>query len=72
MKTNGADVKKIHDEIWALDPQRMDAFLQGRNAVVEPLPDRYIGKLRILQTRVVIEDEELYQKFRIQFLSAGG
>lgn len=65
-------MKKIHDEIWAIDAQRIEAFLQGRNAVVEPLPARFIGKLRIPQTRVVIDDEELYQKFRIQFLSAGG
>lgn len=65
-------MKNIHDEIWAVEAQRIVAFLQGRDAVVESLPDRFLGKFRLPQTRVIIDDEELYQKFRIQFLSIGG
>lgn len=68
---------KMFDEVWAVDARRIEAFFReyGGEAEVLPLPERKIGTIPVPQTRVIItgEDaEEVYRKFFLHFISAGG
>lgn len=78
-------------EIWTLDRQRLEAYFnslpgfapwgegrwQGENCLVvlESLPERALGPLRLPQTRLEFlgeAAETVYAAFRLRFLSAGG
>ena len=66
-----------YDEIWAVDPKRVEAFFsdQGDDVTVIPLPDRHLRSMVMPQTRIIITGEnaeELYRRFYLAFMTAGG
>ena len=67
----------VHDEIWAVDAERIRVFFRGRDRDVRiiPLPDRKMGPVAVPQTRIIIggeEADELYHAFFLHFMTAGG
>lgn len=67
----------MYDEVWAVDAKRVEAFFRENpgDVTVEPLPDRKLGSMTMPQTRIVIRGEnadELYRRFYLSFMTAGG
>jgi hypothetical protein len=67
----------IYDEVWAVDADRIkDFFCENCNDVkVIPLPDRTLGSMKMPQTRIIITGDnadELYHRFYLSFMTAGG
>ena len=67
----------IYDEIWAVDADRIkDFFSENCDCVtVTSLPDRKLGSMVMPQTRIIIEGDnadELYHRFYLSFMTAGG
>lgn len=67
----------IYDEVWAVDADRIkDFFCENCNDVkVIPLPDRKLGSMVMPQTRIIIRGDnadELYRRFCLCFMTAGG
>ena len=70
---------KKYDEVWALDSERVRLFFEDHNedenVIVTALPERKLGSISIPQTRIIIAGEnadDLYHRFLLQFISAGG
>jgi hypothetical protein len=66
-----------YDEVWAVDAKRIEAFFEENpgDAAVIPLPDRTLGSMTMPQTRIIISGEnadELYRRFYLSFMTAGG
>ena len=67
----------IYDEIWAVDANRVMAFFHEHtdDVTVIPLPERRLGSMTMPQTRIIITGDnadELYHRFYISFITAGG
>lgn len=67
----------MHDEIWAVDAMRIEAFFREHpgDVTVIPLPDKKLGSMTMPQTRIIIRGEdadELYRRFCLSFMTAGG
>lgn len=67
----------MYDEVWAIDAQRIRSFFKDHSDVVTviPLADRCVGSMVMPQTRIIItgdEADELYRRFYIRFMTAGG
>lgn len=67
----------MYDEIWAADAERIKAFFGDRcdDVTIIPLPDRALGPMIVPQTRIIISGEnadELYHRFYLSFMTAGG
>ena len=67
----------MYDEVWAVDAVRIRTFFKGHNddVTVIPLPDKTVGPMTIPQTRIIITGvnaEELYRRFYLSFMTAGG
>ena len=67
----------MYDEIWAVDARRVEAFFKEYpdDVTVTSLPDRQLGSMTMPQTRIVITGDnadELYRRFYISFMTAGG
>lgn len=68
---------KEYDEIWAVDAERIRRFFQENSGdvTVIPMPEKSLGPMTIPQTRIMIRGEnaeELYRKFCLHFMTAGG
>ena len=72
---------KKYDEVWALETERVKAFFDESrsgnkcHAAVMPMPARNIGPMSVPQTRIIISGEgadELYRRFCLKFMTAGG
>lgn len=66
-----------YDEIWAIDVKRIEAFFRENpgDVTVIPLPDRTLGSMTMPQTRIIITGDnadELYRRFYLSFMTAGG
>ena len=67
----------MYDEVWAVDAKRIEAFF-GENpgdVTVISLPDRTLGSMTMPQTGIIINGEnadELYRRFYLSFVTAGG
>jgi len=67
----------VYDEVWAVDAERIRAFFRENSGdvTVIPLPDRTLGSMTVPQTRIIISGEnadELYRRFYLSFMTAGG
>lgn len=67
----------MYDEVWAVDADRIEAFFREDpgDVTVIPLPDRRLGSMVMPQTRIIITGEnadELYRRFYLSFMTAGG
>lgn len=67
----------MYDEVWAVDADRIKAFFREHpgDVTVIPLPDRRLGSMVMPQTRIIITGEkadELYRRFYLSFMTAGG
>lgn len=67
----------MYDEVWAVDADRIEAFFREHpgDVTVIPLPDRRLGSMVMPQTRIIITGEnadELYRRFYLSFMTAGG
>lgn len=68
----------MYDEVWAVDSKRIKAFFRdhpGDDVTIIPLPDRTLGSMTMPQTRIIITGEnadELYRRFYLSFMTAGG
>lgn len=67
----------MYDEIWAVDSKRVEAFFKdnSEDVTVIPLPDKKTGPLIVPQTRIIIDGQnadELYHRFYLSFMTAGG
>ena len=67
----------VYDEIWAVDAERIKAFFRKNpgEVTVIPLPDRTLGSMIMPQTRIIIrgdDADELYRRFYLSFMTAGG
>lgn len=77
-----------YDNIWAFSAERITEyflavgasgsdgryFLDGCGIVLTKMEDRFVGQLKIAQTKVIIDGENasaVYEKFRLNFLSGG-
>lgn len=68
---------KEYDEVWALKTDEVREFFKDLpcNVSIIPLPDRKLGAVALPQTRIIIsgdDAEQVYQKFFLHFLKAGG
>lgn len=68
---------RMYDEIWAVDAARIEAFFSEHPGDVTaiPLPYKTVGSMTLPQTRVIISGEnadELYRRFYLSFMTAGG
>ena len=68
---------KKYDEVWAVDAGRIETFFKdhSNDVTVIPLPDRTLGSMTMPQTRIIItgdKADELYQRFYLSFMTAGG
>ena len=73
----GGSSYMTYDEVWAVDAVRIRTFFNGQNddVTVIPLPDKTVGPMTIPQTRIIITGvnaEELYRRFYLSFMTAGG
>jgi len=76
-ETIGGSSYMTYDEVWAVDAARIRTFFNGHNddVTVIPLPDKTVGPMTIPQTRIIITGEnaeELYRRFYLSFMTAGG
>lgn len=67
----------MYDEVWAVDANRVKAFFKDNSDAVTiiPLPERALGSMTVPQTRIIITGEnadELYHRFYLSFITAGG
>ena len=67
----------MRDEVWAVDAERIEAFFSEHpgDVTVIALPERKVGSMTVPQTRVIIRGEnadELYRRFCLSFITAGG
>lgn len=67
----------MYDEVWAVDAKRVEAFFRKNpgDVTVISLPDRRLGSMTMPQTRIIITGEdadELYRRFYLSFMTAGG
>lgn len=67
----------MHDEIWAVDANRVKAFFRDNSddVTIIPLPEKRLRSMVLPQTRIIITGEnadELYRRFYIAFVTAGG
>ena len=67
----------MYDEVWAVDAERIRAFFKDHRyeVTIEPLADRKLGSMVMPQTRIVItgdDADELYRRFYLAFMTAGG
>ncbi len=67
----------MYDEIWAVDTERVSAFFgeDCDGVTVIAMPERQLSSMSIPQTRIIIEGEdadELYHRFYLSFMTAGG
>ena len=67
----------MYDEVWAVDSARIEAFFSKHpgDVTVISLPERTLGSMTVPQTRVIIKGEnadELYRRFYLSFMTAGG
>lgn len=67
----------MYDEVWAVDSKRIKAFFRDNpgDVTVIPLPERTLGSMTMPQTRIIITGEnadELYRRFYLSFMTAGG
>lgn len=67
----------MYDEIWAVDAERVKAFFGDGcdDVTVISLPGRMLGSMELPQTRIIITGdnaEELYHRFYLSFMTAGG
>lgn len=67
----------MYDEVWAVDAKRVEAFFRKNpgDVTVISLPDRRLGSMTMPQTRIMIRGEnadELYRRFYLSFMTAGG
>lgn len=70
-------MKIMYDEIWAVDAERIRAFFREHPdcVTVIPMPDKKLGSMTMPQTRIIITGEnadELYRRFYLSFMTAGG
>ena len=72
---------KKHDEVWAVETERVKAFFDESRSghkcdvTVMPMPVRSIGPVSVPQTRIIISGDgadELYRRFCLKFMTAGG
>lgn len=72
---------KKYDEVWAVEAERARSFFDESrsghtcDAAVIPMAARSIGPISVPQTRIIISGEgadELYRKFCLKFMTAGG
>ena len=72
---------KRYDEVWAVEAERVRAFFDEAcsghicDADVIPMPARSIGPMSVPQTRIIISGDgadELYRRFCLKFMTAGG
>lgn len=65
-----------YDEVWAIDAKRIEAFFgENSEVTVIPLPERTLGSMTMPQTRIIIDGDdadELYRRFYLSFMTAGG
>lgn len=66
-----------YDEVWAVDAERVRRFFGDRkgDVTVMDLPAKSVGPVEVPQTRIIIRGEdadELYRRFFLHFISAGG
>jgi len=66
-----------YDEVWAVDAGRVKAFFKDHMDAVTviALPDRRLGSMVMPQTRIIItgnDADELYHRFYLSFMTAGG
>lgn len=69
--------KRMYDEVWAVDARRVKKFFKEHPDVVTviSLPDRTLGSMTMPQTRIIITGDnadELYRRFYLSFMTAGG
>lgn len=67
----------VYDEVWAVDAERIRAFFSKSpgDVTVIQLADRTLGSMTVPQTRIIISGEnadELYRRFYLSFMTAGG
>lgn len=67
----------VYDEVWAVDAERIRNFFSDHpgDVTVIPMPDRRLGAMTMPQTRIIIrgdDAEELYHRFYLSFMTAGG
>ena len=67
----------MYDEVWAVDAKRVEVFFMENpgDVTVISMPDRRLGSMTMPQTRIVIRGEnadELYRRFYLSFMTAGG
>ena len=67
----------MYDEVWAVDAERVKVFFRENPGEVRVIsqPARKLGSMTIPQTRIIISGEnadELYQRFYLSFMTAGG
>ena len=67
----------MYDEVWAVDAERVRVFFRNDldDVRIIPLPERTLGSMTMPQTRIIItgdNDDELYRRFYISFMTAGG
>ena len=81
-----------YDEIWGIAFERVRGFFAAQSDVrqlsdtafrfknadilIEALPEKHLGSMRIKQSRIVIRGEadadNIHHRFYMRFLSAGG
>ena len=67
----------MYDEVWAVDAKRVEDFFMENpgDVTVISMPDRKLGSMTMPQTRIIISGEnadELYHRFYLSFMTAGG
>ncbi len=67
---------EMYDEVWAVDSERIKTFFGDEpDVTVVPLQDRTLGSMTMPQTRIIITGDnadELYHRFYLSFMTAGG
>lgn len=67
----------MYDEVWAVDAKRVRSFFRENSGdvTVIPLAEKSVGSMVMPQTRIIItgdDADELYRRFYINFMTAGG